>query len=94
MKLVADIELAIALFGTAGFVGLFWWHSDWRNPVGRSLLAFTCVLALLMALRLWSRVVWPLSDLFWMFGFGALDAAVAALLILLIRTQRRNGGVR
>jgi len=94
VKTLADVELALAMLGTAAFSIRFRWWSNWRNPVGRALLAFTTVLAVLMGLRLWSRLAWPLSDTFWAVGFAALDVVVAALLWRLLRAQTTRPATR
>jgi len=85
---IADVELGLAIALCTAFIGLFVWRSKWRTRAGLFLLGFAGVIDVLMSLRMFSRVVWPLGDGFWAVGFAALDGVFLWLLWLLWRVER------
>jgi len=60
------------------------WHS---TAMGRHLMAFGVTVAILLGMRVWSRLVRPLPDPVWVVGFAALAIVLAWRLQLLLAPQ-------
>lgn len=86
MSLFINLLIAVCAIEAIAFVALYA-RSEWHSPIGRHLMSFGAVLAILLLMRLWARLIGPLPEGLWAGGFTALALVLGWRLILVRKAQ-------